>query len=252
MALQPIQRGRSLDEQRVTRERQANLRRDLAPLERITGRPLALQTIKGNVQSLDVERAHLLSVCRFLRDQLGFHLLSSISGVDMLDHLEIIYHLRALSRTQLLQLRVRVDSQQPEVDSIVSVWPGANWLERETYDLFGIRFLGHPDLRRILLDDEFEGFPLLKSFQAMPPVLKDQATTQVDPNIAIAGEFQTQHYERVVGSKVSQGMEERLHPGTPTFGNTQEGVQKKANQQRTLPEGESPALPEGYSTEVPQ
>jgi hypothetical protein len=63
---------------------------------------------------------------------------------------------------------------------------------------------------------------LLKNFQAMPPVIKDPATTQVDPNMAIAERFQTQHYEQGAATRVSQGKEERLHPGTPTFGDTRD------------------------------
>ena len=227
MAIQTQRTNQSM----IARQKQAgqtDLKRDLAALEHITGQKPAIHTIRGNMLSLDVERSQLLSVCRFLRDQLGFNLLSSISGVDMVDHLETIYHVYALPRQQLLQFRVRIDPQEQVVDSIVSVWPGANWLEREVYDLFGIRFRGHPDLRRILLDDEFEGYPLLKSFQAAPPVIKDPATTQVDPNRAISEHFQTHNYEQGVATRVGQGQEERLHPGTPTFGDTQE--KKKENQ----------------------
>ena len=227
MVLQSYRKTLTTSEQR-TQDKNAALARSLAPLAQILGHEVVLQTIKGDILSLDVERVHLLSVCRFLRDQLGFDLLSSISGVDMLDHLETVYHIRSLSRRQMLQLRVRIDAQKPEVESIVSIWQGANWLEREVYDLFGIRFLGHPDLRRIFLDDDFEGYPLLKNFQQVPPTQKDPATTQVDPNLAIEEEFQTTSYEQAVTPKVGQGMEERLHPGTPTFGDTQEGLQRGA------------------------
>jgi len=205
------------------RDQNTALARDLAPIAQITGEPIAPQTLKGDFLSLEVKRENLVAVCRFLRDQLGFDLLVCISGVDMLDHLETVYHLRSTTRGQLLQLKVRIDSQKPEVDSVVSVWPTANWLERETYDMFGIRFTGHPDLRRMLLDDDFEGFPLLKSFHQVPLTVKPQATTQVDPNLAVAGNFQQQRLERVVQKKFGQGMEERLHPGTPTFGNAFHG-----------------------------
>jgi hypothetical protein len=77
-----------------------------------------------------------------------------------------------------------------------------------------------------LLDDDFEGYPLLKQFQAMPPVVKDAATTQVNPHLAISERFQTRHYEQGAATRVGQGKEERLHPGTPTFGETQEEAQK--------------------------
>jgi NADH/F420H2 dehydrogenase subunit C len=221
------------------RDQNAALMRDLAPIARITGQPVAAKTLRGDYLNLEVDRTHLVAVCRFLRDQLNFDLLSCISGVDMLDHLETVYHLRSLTRGQLLQLKVRLDSEKPEVDSVVSVWPTANWLERETYDLFGIHFTGHPDLRRMLLDDDFEGHPLLKSFHQVPLTVKPRATTQVDPNIAVAGDYQQKHVERVVMKKLGQGMEERLHPGTPTFGHTFGEYQESANQHAANPEGQS-------------
>jgi NADH/F420H2 dehydrogenase subunit C len=202
------------------RDQNAALARDLAPIAQVTGKPLAAQTLKGDYLALDIDREHLVAVCRFLRDQLGFDLLSCISGVDMLDHLECVYHVRSTTRGQLLQLKVRLDNENAEVDSVVSVWPTANWLERETYDLFGMRFAGHPDLRRMLLDDDFEGHPLLKSFHQVPMTVKPPATTQVDPNMAVSGKFQQQRVEHVVQKKLGQGLEERLHPGTPTFGHS--------------------------------
>ena len=80
----------------------AALARDLAPLAQITGKPIALVAQKGDYLGLEVEREHLVAVCRFLRDQLGFDLLTSISGVDMLDHLETVYHIRSIARSQLI------------------------------------------------------------------------------------------------------------------------------------------------------
>ena len=221
------------------RDQNAALARDLAPISQITGKELALKTLKGDFLGLEVDSTNLVAVCRFLRDQLGFDLLSCISGVDMLDHIETVYHVRSLTRGQLLQIKVRLDHEKPEVDSVVSVWPTANWLERETYDLYGIKFKGHPDLRRMLLDDDFVGYPLLKSFHQVPFTVKTPATTQVDPNMAVAGNFQAQHYEHVVMKKLGQGMEERLHPGTPTFDHTQESVQQHANLHTANPEGQS-------------
>lgn len=220
------------------RDQNAAMARDLAPIAQITGKALAPRTMKGEFLSLAIDRTHLVAVCRFLRDQLGFDLLSCISGVDMLDHLETVYHLRSTVRGQLLQLKVWLDHEAPEVDSLVSVWPTANWLERETYDLFGIKFAGHPDLRRMLLDDDFEGYPLLKSFHQVPLTVKDRATTQVDPNSAVSGKYQQKGVEHVVLKKFGQGMEERLHPGTPTFGHSFEGHQEEADQGKTYPEGE--------------
>ena len=211
------------------RDENAALARDLAPIAQITGKEVALKSMKGDYLGIEVDRANLVAVCRFLRDQLGFDLLSCISGVDMLDHLETVYHLRSLTRKQLLQIKVRLDHEKPEVDSVVSVWPTANWLERETYDMYGIKFAGHPDLRRMLLDDDFEGHPLLKSFHQVPMTVKSPATTQVDPNMAVSGQFQQKGVEHVVQKKVGQGLEERLHPGTPTFGHAFEGYKEEAS-----------------------
>jgi NADH/F420H2 dehydrogenase subunit C len=221
------------------RDSNAALARDLAPIAQLTGKPVNPRTEKGDYLGLEIDRESLVVVCRFLRDQLGFDLLSCISGVDMLDHLESVYHVRSTTRDQLLQLKVRLDAQKPEVDSVVSVWATANWLERETYDMFGIRYAGHPDLRRMLLDDDFEGHPLLKSFHPVPRMVKPRATTQIDPNMAVSGQFQQQNLERVVQKKLGQGMSERLHPGTPTFGHANEAAQKEANLEAATHAGES-------------
>lgn len=213
------------------RDQNAALARELAPIAQITGQPVVPQTMKGDFLSLAIDRTNLVAVCRFLRDQLGFDMLSCVSGVDMLDHLETVYHMRSTTRNALIQIKVRLDHAKPEVDSLVSVWPTANWLERETYDLFGIKFTGHPDLRRMLLDDDFEGYPLLKSFHQVPFTIKDHATTQVDPNMAVAGKYQQKGVEHVVQKKFGQGKEERLHPGTPTFGHALEGHQDETHEQ---------------------
>src|SRR5437868_3128328 len=221
------------------RDQNAALARDLAPIAQITGSAVAPKTHKEEFLALEIDRTHLVAVCRFLRDQLGFDLLSCISGVDMLDHLETVYHMWSTTRGQLLQIKVRLDHEKPEVDSVVSVWPTANWLERETYDMYGIKFTGHPDLRRMLLDDDFEGYPLLKSFHQVPMTVKPRATTQVDPNMAVAGQYQQKGVEHVVQKKVGQGKGERLHPGTPTFGHAFEGHQEEANQENATRQGES-------------
>ena len=77
---------------------------------------------------------------------------------------ELNYHLVSIPRRDRVRLQVRLTGQDPVVDSLVPVWPGANWLEREIFDLFGVRFTGHPDLRRILLPEDWEGYPLRKDF----------------------------------------------------------------------------------------
>jgi len=98
---------------------------------------------------------------------LDFSLLSDATCVDrfpMEPRFELTYHLVSISRRARLRLRASVSAQHPAIDSLVAVWPGANWMEREIFDLFGVRFEGHPDPRRILLPDGFEGFPLRRDF----------------------------------------------------------------------------------------
>lgn len=99
--------------------------------------------------------------------KLQFNLLTDATCVDrfpMEPRFELNYHLVSIPRRDRVRLQVKLNSQDPVVDSLVPVWPGANWLEREIFDLFGIRFTGHPDLRRILLPEDWEGHPLRKDF----------------------------------------------------------------------------------------
>ncbi|HEY7126285.1 MAG TPA: NADH-quinone oxidoreductase subunit C [Ktedonobacterales bacterium] len=214
--------------QAFQREHLEALVQGLQPLDALIGHAVEKTVMpRGGIVALEIERAKLVETCWFLRDALGFTMLTSVSGVDMRDHLEVVYHLRALNNNWLLQVKVKLEPGKPEVESLVSVWLSANWLERETYDLFGIVFLGHPDLRRILLDDEFEGFPLLKSFRPTPMTVHDRATTQVPPEEALSSEAQQRGVERVVAKRLGQGQQERLHPGTPTFGHTQYHTEPK-------------------------
>lgn len=99
--------------------------------------------------------------------KLQFNLLTDATCVDRYPvepRFELNYHLVSIPRRDRVRLQVRLTGQDPVVDSLVPVWPGANWLEREIFDLFGIRFNGHPDLRRILLPEDWEGHPLRKDF----------------------------------------------------------------------------------------
>jgi len=98
---------------------------------------------------------------------LNFDLLSDATCVDRFPiepRFELNYSLVSIPRRDRLRLRTSVSAQQPVVDSLMPIWPGANWLEREIFDLFGIHFEGHTDLRRILLPEGFEGFPLRRDF----------------------------------------------------------------------------------------
>ena len=98
---------------------------------------------------------------------LQFDLLSDIACVDRFPlepRFELNYELTSIPRRDKVRLRVRISGDDPLIDSVTPVWPGANWMEREVFDLFGVRFAGHPDLRRILLPNDWEGYPLRKDF----------------------------------------------------------------------------------------
>ncbi len=129
--------------------------------------------------ALVLRPAALVEAGLYLRDHEGFDYLSNVSGVDWPDRgqFEVVYHLYALRRGERVVrgqeaggplgpvvLKVRVPRDNPAVPSVSAIWPSALWQERETYDMFGIRFEGHPDLRRIYLWDEFQDHPLRKDY----------------------------------------------------------------------------------------
>lgn len=105
--------------------------------------------------------------CEFLRSRCGFLMLSNATAVDWYPsepRFEVVYHLLCHDRKLRLRLKCKVSGNNPVIDSVTSVWNSADWQEREIFDLFGIRFNGHPDLRRILLPDGWEGHPLRKDY----------------------------------------------------------------------------------------
>ncbi|MEY4668184.1 MAG: hypothetical protein RL518_883 [Pseudomonadota bacterium] len=109
----------------------------------------------------------VLSTCKN-SPALAFNLLSDITAIDWMDlrdeRFEVVYQLLSISKLWRLTVKVAVSESTPEVDSVLSLWAGANFLEREVWDMFGIRFKGHPDLRRILMYEEFVGYPLRKDY----------------------------------------------------------------------------------------
>ena len=112
---------------------------------------------------------NLLRACEFLAGEpnLKFSFLSDITAVDRFPlepRFEINYHLLSLDRRERLRLRVKLQGAEPVIQSVTPVWPTANWHEREIFDHFGLRFEGHPDLTRILMPDEWEGYPLRKDY----------------------------------------------------------------------------------------
>lgn len=122
-----------------------------------------------------VKKENILEICMFLRDDeaLLYNFMMDLTAVDYLGkepRFEVVYHLYSLKHNRRVRIKAGVPEDDCAIDSIVSVWPSANWFEREAYDLYGISFKGHPELRRILLYEEFEGHPLRKDY----PVKKRQ------------------------------------------------------------------------------
>lgn len=106
----------------------------------------------------------LLELMKSLKES-GYNFLTNLTAVDYLDYFEVIYHLSVAGSPEMIQVKTKVERNQPSVPSMVPLWGGAAWQEREVYDLLGITFTGHPDLRRILLPDDWEGHPLRKDYQ---------------------------------------------------------------------------------------
>ena len=116
--------------------------------------------------TLVAPRERIVEVLTTLRDQFGFQQLLDLCGVDYPDRkerFEVVYHLLSMTRNARLRVKVSTDETQP-VPSVISAYPAANWFEREAYDMYGMLFSGHPDLRRLLTDYGFEGHPLRKDF----------------------------------------------------------------------------------------
>ncbi|MGA2268727.1 MAG: NADH-quinone oxidoreductase subunit C [Bryobacteraceae bacterium] len=117
--------------------------------------------------TLEIPPARIVSVCGFLKYDRKFVRLSTVTAVDRYPaepRFEVVYHLHSIESNQRLRLKCRVRGEDPVIESVTSVWRSANWYEREVFDLFGIQFVNHPDPRRILLPDDWEGHPLRKDY----------------------------------------------------------------------------------------
>ena len=129
-----------------------------------------------------LEANALKNVCRYLFDEFRYVYLGDIFGTDRYtddERFEVIYNLVSLRDRSRLFLKIRCEEDNPVVDSITDIWPAANWFEREVYDMFGIRFRNHPDLRRIYMPEDFKYYPLRKEFPLLgiPGSIELPATT---------------------------------------------------------------------------
>ena len=117
--------------------------------------------------TVEIEASKIVEANARCKNKLGFERLTSVTGVDRYPaepRYEVVYHLQAIAKKQRLRLKARIASDAAEIESVTPVYRAANWYERETFDMFGIKFLNHPDLTRILMPDDWEGHPLRKDY----------------------------------------------------------------------------------------
>ncbi|MEW6108192.1 MAG: NADH-quinone oxidoreductase subunit C [Nitrospirota bacterium] len=125
--------------------------------------------------SVTVRKGKVLEIARYLHDDpdLYFDYLVDVCGVDYLgkkdNRFEVVYHLYSIKHRHFVRLKAEVSGNDPKIDSVMPVWIGANWHERETFDMYGIVFNGHPDLRRVLMPEDWEGHPLRKDYPVRGP-----------------------------------------------------------------------------------
>jgi NADH-quinone oxidoreductase subunit C len=121
--------------------------------------------IEFNELTVEIDPANVVAALRRIKDDLKFERLSTVTAVDRYPaepRFEIVYHLQSIAGKQRLRLKARLSGENPEIESAFSVYRSANWYEREVFDLFGVRFLNHPDLTRIMMPDDWVGHPLRK------------------------------------------------------------------------------------------
>ena len=171
-------------------------------------------------QTLVVPPEHLIEVCTYLKQKLHYDFLETVTAVDWLDRVprfDVVYQLLSLANQCFVRLKVRVGAhreEQPAVPTVTGIWPGANWYEREVYDLFGIAFTGHPDLRRILMPSDWTTHPLRKDyplagFDLPEPHWGGQVPYDVDPGVG-------DYYRQTLRSPESRELNEsrsKVNPG---------------------------------------
>jgi NADH-quinone oxidoreductase subunit C len=134
----------------------------------VTIPPVPDKAIRDPEPQIMVPPKSLLAVCRFLREneEMAFDLPNQMTAVDFIKDnvFELVYYLYSTKKKQGIVVKSRIDRAKPEIDSVTPIWSGMDWQEREVFDLMGITFLGHPNLKRIMMWDGFPGFPLRKDY----------------------------------------------------------------------------------------
>jgi NADH-quinone oxidoreductase subunit C len=130
-----------------------------------------VKEFRGEV-TVTVKKEDIVEICRFLKAELAYNLLTDVTAVDYLGReprFMMVYNLYSIPNKDRLRIKAPVAEADSTIDTVTTVWQTANWLEREAYDLFGITFTGHPDLRRILMTDDWVGHPLRKDYPLQGP-----------------------------------------------------------------------------------
>jgi len=132
------------------------------------------QDIPYGLLTIEIDKNHIIEVLEFLKrdEELQFIYLTDITGVHYPEKelsIAVVYHLHSFVNNLRIRLKVSINGTNPEIPTATVLWKGANWMERETYDFFGINFLGHPDLSRILNVDDMVAFPMRKEFPLEDP-----------------------------------------------------------------------------------
>jgi NADH-quinone oxidoreductase subunit C len=130
--------------------------------------PAILETTEAFGETTCIaDPARIVDLCRYLKDAEKFVRLSGVTALDLHPaepRFEVVYHLHSLERNSRLRLKCKLSGNNPEIDSVTGVWRSANWYEREVFDMFGITFRNHPNLVRILMPVDWEGYPLRKDY----------------------------------------------------------------------------------------
>lgn len=127
-------------------------------------------SISDDSQSLVVSPTEIFPVLKEIKENTDYNFLADLTAVDYQERLEVVYHLMNLKDAGLIRVKALLDKGNPKIESVVYLWNAANVMEREAYDMLGVIFEGHPDLKRILCPDDFEGYPLRKDFKVEPAV----------------------------------------------------------------------------------
>jgi NADH-quinone oxidoreductase subunit C len=164
---------------------QINSERNQAVIGKIAGKfpeQVIQYEILVDMLCFTVDKAIIYDLLLFLRDDkaLQFNFLTTLCGMHYPERQElgVIYHLHSFAHNHRIRIKTATDIKQPVIPTITTIWPAANWMERETYDFFGIEFSGHPNLKRILNEDEMTDFPMRKEFP-----LEDQTREDKDDSM---------------------------------------------------------------------